>query len=1090
MSAVKDSMGRTVLHLSAENNDLKKLEELLKSGECDVNEQDVRGRSVLHCLLMKDSFSDLKDITMGIQMLLEYGADVNIKDKHKDTPLHVVCYGYDLFAPEIIKFLLQCADSPPFDMEQQNSVGYTVFYNFMYGYRENIREDDDFDELIHETELFINEYLEKKIENTCPADTLLNKKDINGYSAFQMYVSNQDYKLDTLKSMISCGADVNTKSFIGITPLMDTVTNRDHAIVHCLLQAGADPNIKDIFGQTALFRVQTTACFELLCEYGADLSVKDKFGRIAIAEMLLYTPEDLPRSDISYSTDISTCQPLVELFLEHGLNCNDTDRYGSTLLHYAAYHGNDTMISTLLQNGVDPQKVDYNGITPFELARGVGNFDVLKLLDSKEENEPEKPDSLDKYLPITIHKDEVADMNRVLNEHLHLSDDPRDLITRLISSPRIGLTSRQLESAELKSDIIHLMHKLASFVSSADPVFRCSVVPTGSSSDGTKIGDPDEFDFMFCLEYFSEECIPYQSQDMINSGFASLKLKSFYDSHPLTKYVTDGYFVESFSVRDTFQELVTMAFNNSEFWKSENMDNFSFDGIIRFPTDKPILNLHIEWFGRILKHIVICLDIVPAVSIPHWIPAEMSSMDMTIRHQTVRQDRFFLLFQPPEDFGEFRRTYVRISCSLHELHELQNLPTAYLESYAVSKILVSEYFCPKLQFDEEFDFDSVFDTLNESTEDTKQESESLSEDTEAHSSLPFQDVTEDETEDIECQKETGVIVLGGSEGPDMIQGMTLIRNGSKYEDMSTWIIEIDETMTVRKLFTPKDDVIDMADESIALNDKEFIAKKTYNTMKVQKDRSTWICFWPSRNGCPLNRNCHGMDLIKSKMKVVDDLLVTVLKSKDNDQCVSDNARSYNDESGCCSVEERHSYGTEFIISASTPEQQKCENVETASGMVNVTADQTETDISSTEENASDDNNAKKSTSKQSIIEDTNDVQWEGGIIVYVSEEISSYMLKNCLMYVASESKNSHGQGHLDITIKIFEKLQESAKAGRLNSYFLPFLEIFSFANSHIRLIPEEDLEETTRSQCERIELFCEVILGILRQNQSDKMNQD
>jgi hypothetical protein len=116
----------------------------------------------------------------------------------------------------------------------------------------------------------------------------------------------------------------------------------------------------------------------------------------------------------------------------------------------------------------------------------------------------------------------------------------------------------------------------------------------------------------------------------------------------------------SFSVRDTFQELVTMAFNNSEFWKSENMDNFYFDGIIRFPTDKPILNLHVDWFGRILKHIVICVDIVPAVSIPQWIPAEMSSVDMTIRHQTVRQDSFFLLFQPPEDSDEFRRTYVRI----------------------------------------------------------------------------------------------------------------------------------------------------------------------------------------------------------------------------------------------------------------------------------------------------------------------------------------------------------------------------------------------------------------------------------------------
>jgi ankyrin repeat protein len=43
MSVVKDSMGRTVLHLAAENNDLEKLEELLKSGDYDVNEQDVRG---------------------------------------------------------------------------------------------------------------------------------------------------------------------------------------------------------------------------------------------------------------------------------------------------------------------------------------------------------------------------------------------------------------------------------------------------------------------------------------------------------------------------------------------------------------------------------------------------------------------------------------------------------------------------------------------------------------------------------------------------------------------------------------------------------------------------------------------------------------------------------------------------------------------------------------------------------------------------------------------------------------------------------------------------------------------------------------
>jgi ankyrin repeat protein len=65
---------------------------------------------------------------------------------------------------------------------------------------------------------------------------------------YLLFSSNQDNKLDTMNSMIKCGADVNTKSSIGITPLMDAVSNRDHVIVQCLLQASADPNIKDIFG--------------------------------------------------------------------------------------------------------------------------------------------------------------------------------------------------------------------------------------------------------------------------------------------------------------------------------------------------------------------------------------------------------------------------------------------------------------------------------------------------------------------------------------------------------------------------------------------------------------------------------------------------------------------------------------------------------------------------------------------------------------------------------------------------------------------------------------------------------------------------
>lgn len=112
-----------------------------------------------------------------------------------------------------------------------------------------------------------------------------------------------------------------------------------------------------------------------------------------------------------------------------------------------------------------------------------------------------------------------------------------------------------------------------------------------------------------------------------------------------------------------------------------------------------------------------------------------------------------------------------------------------------------------------------------------------------------------------------------------------------------------------------------------------------------------------------------------------------------------------------------------------------------------------------------------------------DVSWEGGEIIDGYDTISSYMLKNCLFYVANDLKDADKNiSHLDITIKLFEKLKNCAKAEKLESFFLPYLNVFTFANEYIKMIPEDEVLESTKLQCHRIQLFCEVILGILRQN--------
>lgn len=294
----------------------------------------------------------------------------------------------------------------------------------------------------------------------------------------------------------------------------------------------------------------------------------------------------------------------------------------------------------------------------------------------------------------------------ILPEVVDFPENPAELLKNLISSPRLGIVFKESEAHEVKKEVLKLMNKIVILISTTNPAFRCTVYPTGSSEDGSKIGEADEFDFTFCLDYFSEECMPHQEEDMMNTGFATLKLNSFHESHPLSQYLADGHVIESFIVRDTFQDLFTNAVNNPDTWK-ENV--FYFDGLLKFPIDKPILNMEVHWRGPIMKDIIISIDVVPAVCFPRWMPKEMETrnQDLAIQRESI-QDGCFLLFQPPEVRNKERRKYLRISRFSSELQYLKSLTEVYLESYAAAKILISNRFCPRLLFSEEFNFDEIF----------------------------------------------------------------------------------------------------------------------------------------------------------------------------------------------------------------------------------------------------------------------------------------------------------------------------------------------------------------------------------------------
>lgn len=1046
---IRDSLGRTPLHLAAEDSDVDKMEELVCTRGFDVNAQNGRGNTPMHCLFDKIIIDDLDKLKRAMSILLENGADLNIKDKFQDTPLHAVFYSYDNLTPEIIRFLLTNSNGK-FNIEAQNNVGYTVFYRFLTEFHESLKEDDNFSDLIQQTESFINDFMDGTICTPCPVKRLLNMKDSFGCSAFQLYVNRVDNNIETIKKMIKFGADVNTMSKIGVTPLMDVVLDRVAPIAEVLLKSGANVNNRDIFGQTALYRVLTKDCFDLLKQYGADFTIRDKFGRPPITDVYLYTPEDTPRSGVVISEEASQRQPLYQLFLENGVSVRETDNFGSSLLHYAAWYGAPIMASALIDHGVSLAVVDNDGISPAELAKRVGNYELCSLLSGNPNEVDFKDPAKRHYVNLLIYHEDVSNIDNALHEVLDFRENPSELLKNLINSPRMGLAAKEPEAYEVKNEILKLMNKIAISIGRADPEFRCTVFPTGSSEDGSKIGEADEFDFTFCLDFFSEECAPYQDKDTLNSGFATLKLKSFHESHPLVKYTTDEYVIESYIVRDSFQDLFTSAVNEPEIW---NQNAFYFDGLLNFPLDKPILNMEVHWCGRIMKSIIISIDVVPAVRTGDWIPMEMRKMDLDVPVRKVSiQDECFLLFQPPEMRDKQRRKYLRISRFSSEVKFLKSLSNVFLESYAAAKVLICDRFCPRLLFMEDLDIEQLF---CESSSSTNGSIENIREDMASD---------EDEFESEDVSQSSGSKHSHISDAEDLetcsgiIQGTILFKQGA-LRDLTSCVVEIDQTLRGCKLFVPKESVqLKVSDLSFSTQNRELTARMCTVIRSIQKDTSRWIMYGPSSN-IPKN-------------ETLDAVIMDSLSREENQNLTVAEWLT------CTFPSIRQGSGDD--IDDNTEMDQTQEDGDHIPGKE--TTNENSVEFANISKEAIDERSTVCPEPVPEPETETKNITWEGGEIVDAYDTISSYMLKSCLFYVAVDLKDNVDINQLDITIKLFEKLGECADVQRLDSFFLPYLDVFTFANEHIKLIPKEEISEKIQIQCRRIKLFCEVVLGILKQN--------
>jgi ankyrin repeat protein len=162
--------------------------------------------------------------------------------------------------------------------------------------------------------------------------------------------------LDTVKTLLDAGADVNQTSEYGWTALLVATHNRFYGLAAYLLEHGAKPNIANEGGWTPLYIATDNRNIE-----GGDYPTrKPDMDHLELIKRLLAAGAN-PNLRMHSSTETRTVFTHQWLLEE-----------GATPFLRAAQSGDVVLLKLLLEHKADPKLATDNGVTPLMVASGVG----------------------------------------------------------------------------------------------------------------------------------------------------------------------------------------------------------------------------------------------------------------------------------------------------------------------------------------------------------------------------------------------------------------------------------------------------------------------------------------------------------------------------------------------------------------------------------------------------------------------------------------------------------------------------------------------------------------------------------------------